>query len=217
MPKAKRSKVVKKAKGGKKARFVCEDCGFVAAHAMGLGRHRSARHGAVSVRARRSSAPARVATPGWLTRQQAAERAGVHYNTIRLWERGGLIRVQKHDGTRGALLDASDLAKVLAERGAPTAGSTGVDLAALKALEVRFDHLLDGLERLVAGARGASAPRRRGRPLGSKNKKTVVAETPVKKAKATRAKPGQKKSAQARTKKKSSKTARRKPSSKRGR
>jgi predicted RNA-binding Zn-ribbon protein involved in translation (DUF1610 family) len=33
-------------------RFVCPTCGFRAAHAMGLGRHRSARHGVLSQRQR---------------------------------------------------------------------------------------------------------------------------------------------------------------------
>jgi hypothetical protein len=31
-------------------RFVCPECGFRAAHAMGLGRHRTARHGVPSRR-----------------------------------------------------------------------------------------------------------------------------------------------------------------------
>ncbi len=48
MPKAKRS--VKKQPARRSAKFVCPDCGFKAAHAMGLGRHRTARHGALSQR-----------------------------------------------------------------------------------------------------------------------------------------------------------------------
>ena len=32
------------------SRFVCPDCGFKAAHAMGLGRHRTSQHGVPSQR-----------------------------------------------------------------------------------------------------------------------------------------------------------------------
>lgn len=47
MPKAKRPAVKT---GNKRSRFACPECGFKAAHAMGLGRHRTARHGALSQR-----------------------------------------------------------------------------------------------------------------------------------------------------------------------
>jgi hypothetical protein len=36
-------------------KFRCPECGFRAAHAMGLGRHRSAKHGVVSQRMRQRS------------------------------------------------------------------------------------------------------------------------------------------------------------------
>lgn len=225
MAKVKKKAAKKIARTKKAPPFLCQDCGFVAKHAMGLGRHRSARHGAVSVRAKRAKAEPRRATPGWLTRQQAAEQAGVHYNTIRLWERGGLIKMRKQEGTRGALLDAADLARVLAERGAPSA-SVGADAASLKALEARFDQLLDGLERLVSSARTSSAPRRRGRPLGSKNKTTTAsAPTSVTKTKGKSTKPvkkavkkaGKKKAARAKAKPARAARARRKPAAKRRR
>jgi hypothetical protein len=35
---------------GARKRLTCPECGFKAAHPMGLGRHRSAKHGAVSQR-----------------------------------------------------------------------------------------------------------------------------------------------------------------------
>ena len=50
------------AKGGKS--LVCSDCGFIAKHVMGLGRHRSARHGALSLRAQREAvAPKKTSRP----------------------------------------------------------------------------------------------------------------------------------------------------------
>lgn len=169
------------------SQFVCQDCGFVAKHAMGLGRHRSARHGAVSKRQARSKVAA--PTPGWLTRQQAAERAGVHYNTIRIWERSGLLGTQKH-GARN-LLSADDLDRVVRDRGAAPAaavagGTGGADVAAL---ERRFEALLDGLERLVASARTAEPRRRPGRPLGSRNKPkaTAAARKPAKRGRPRKA------------------------------
>jgi hypothetical protein len=45
--------MVKKAtqkSGTKRRALTCSDCGFTAAHAMGLGRHRTARHGVLSQR-----------------------------------------------------------------------------------------------------------------------------------------------------------------------
>ena len=58
------------------SKFVCPECGFKAAHAMGLGRHRTSRHGIPSqrelagrARGRRSAGDAAV-----LTRLNAIER-----------------------------------------------------------------------------------------------------------------------------------------------
>ena len=131
----------------------CPDCDFVAKHPMGLGRHRSTRHGVVSQRqARRDS------EGGWLTRQEAARRAGVHYNTIRHWEQSGKLRTSRRPGHRGALVNASDLARV--GGGSDPMGGGGADAARLQMLEQRFNELLLGLERLVAGAR--TSPRRAG-------------------------------------------------------
>jgi hypothetical protein len=132
----------------------CPDCNFVAKHPMGLGRHRSSRHGVVSQRQAR-----RNAEGGWVTRQEAARRAGVHYNTIRHWEQAGRLRTSRRPGYRGSLVNASDLARMNAGAGA---ASGGADSARLEALEQRFNELLVGLERLVATAR--TPARRRGRP-----------------------------------------------------
>jgi hypothetical protein len=117
---------------------------------MGLGRHRSARHGVVSGRQRRSGAGA------WITREQAAREAGVHYNTIRQWEQAGLLRMVKQSGTRGALVSAADLGRIVAER----AGGAR-DAEAIAALEARFTLLVDGLERALASIRTAPESRRR--------------------------------------------------------
>lgn len=137
----------------------CPDCDFVARHAMGLGRHRSARHGVTSQRQQR-----RQASGGWLTRREAARRAGVHYNTIRHWEKSGRLR-RGRGGAKGALVSASDLDTLRRGAGA-AAGASGADGVRLDSLERRFNELLDGLQSLVVAAR----PRpRRGRPPGSRN------------------------------------------------
>jgi hypothetical protein len=156
---------------------------------MGLGRHRSTRHGAVSARAARrktSGGAARASTPtGWLSRQDAAKRAGVHYNTIRQWERTGLLHTTRQRGTRGSLIQASDLQKVLSERasisgGPVSTGGGGADAAAVASLQRSYDALVTGLEGLLATLRDAGAVRRRpGRPLGSKNKPKAAAAKPV--------------------------------------
>ncbi|MFY9587810.1 MAG: MerR family transcriptional regulator [Actinomycetota bacterium] len=139
----------------------CPDCDFVAKHAMGLGRHRSTRHGVTSQRQQRRQESGR-----WLTRREAARRAGVHYNTIRHWEKTGRLRREKGSGGRGALVSASDLEGL--RRGTAAPAADGIDPARIEALERRFNDLLDGLESLVAGARIRP---RRGRPPGSRNTK----------------------------------------------
>ena len=143
----------------------CPDCDFVAAHPMGLGRHRSARHGVQSLRQRR-----RETTGAWLTRREAARRAGVHYNTIRFWERSGRLRKSKTPTGRGTLVSAIDLETMTgtARRGR---GPDGVDGARIVALERRFNDLLRGLERLVATAGAGTTPKRRGVSAASKVKR----------------------------------------------
>jgi len=196
------AKASSKAHGGSApGSFPCPDCDFVAKHAMGLGRHRSTRHGAVSVRAQRAkdsgAAPKRrgrppknasavpptpvgvVAPPsGWVTRRQAAALGGVHYNTVRLWERAKLFKTQQRD--RDVLIEEAGFRKVLAEKkaapkGRPigattkrTATAASVPAAApgaqsyeAKELLARLDALADGLESL---ARLVRPRKRRGRP-----------------------------------------------------
>ena len=132
----------------------CPDCDFVAAHPRGLGRHRSARHGVLSGRQRR-----RETSGAWLTRREAARRAGVHYNTIRHWEQTGRLRKSKQAGSRGAMVSAVDLDSVV--RGGSAGSSAGGGDGRVDALEKRFNDLLNGLEALVVSARGR---RKRGRP-----------------------------------------------------
>jgi MerR-like DNA binding protein len=133
----------------------CPDCDFVAAHAMGLGRHRSARHGIVSQRQRR-----RETSGGWVTRREAARRAGVHYNTIRHWERTGRLRRSKRAGSQGAMVSATDLERLMGGGRAAGPSGAGVDVQRIQALERRFNDLLSGLERLVSSARGPGRGRR---------------------------------------------------------
>lgn len=89
---------------------------------MGLGRHRTARHGALSARAQREASSAvsprrdrppkgaaaqlparagvaREAPAGWVTRRQAAELGGVHYNTVLKWEREKLFPTKQRGRT----------------------------------------------------------------------------------------------------------------------
>lgn len=153
--KTKGKRVVAKrgARRGSSKGLRCPDCDFVAKHPMGLGRHRSTKHGAVSQRqARRDSAG------GWVTRREAARRAGVHYNTIRHWEQTGRLRRSRRGGTRGTLVSASDLDRLSNGTKGKTAGP--VDDARLQALERRFDDLVSGLERLVVSARAGTRKKR---------------------------------------------------------
>jgi hypothetical protein len=128
---------------------------------MGLGRHRAAKHGVVSQR------QSRLGSRGeWVTRQEAARKAGVHYNTIRHWEQSGLLRIQR--GASGSTVSSTDLDRVVSGRG------LGGGDAAVATLERRFAELIDGLERLIAGVKATTAPRRRGRPPGSKTLRKPV-------------------------------------------
>ena len=159
---SKKSRPVRRKPAGKRSTGLrCPDCDFVAKHPMGLGRHRSTRHGVTSQRQQR-----RQESGGWVTRREAARRAGVHYNTIRHWEKTGRLRRGKGGG-RGALVSASDLESLRRGGVAPDA-SAAIDGARIEALERRFNELLDGLEGLVAAARVRP---RRGRPPRSRNAK----------------------------------------------
>jgi len=128
----------------------CPDCDFVAKHPMGLGRHRSARHGTISQRQSRKQAAG-----GWLTRREAARRAGVHYNTIRHWEQTGRLRRSRRRGAGGTMVNAIDIERLMS-RGGRGAPSGDADAARIQAFERRFNVLLDGLERLVSSSRGQS-------------------------------------------------------------
>lgn len=159
--------------GTRPGNFVCPDCGFKAKHAMGLGRHRSARHGVVSQAAKRRGdtvKPKKVVPQesGWLTRRQAAALGGVHYNTVRLWERGGQVRTK----TRGreTLVNEQDLRGLLARKQAPVPASAKAPKAApapaqpsyeVAELLNRLSALADGLEDL---ARLVRPRKKRGRP-----------------------------------------------------
>lgn len=177
--------------------FICPECGFKARHAMGLGRHRSARHGAKSARSQRAGTQkstagrgATAAAPaGWLTRRQAAELGGVHYNTVRLWERAKLFKTQQRDRdvlieeagfratlerkknqTRGRPVGAKTgtsrgrpRTQAAASASAPPATSSAPAAASFEVTELlaRLDALADGLEAL---ARQVRPRKRRGRP-----------------------------------------------------
>ena len=58
-----------------------------------------------------------------LTRKQAAARAGVHINTVRLWERSGRVRTERVKvGSRTEVrISAEEIAQVISEREAEAA------------------------------------------------------------------------------------------------
>jgi len=54
----------------------------------------------------------------WITRAEAAERAGVHRNTVIDFERRGLVKTRRETGPSGerVMVNAADLQKVIAAR-----------------------------------------------------------------------------------------------------
>ena len=72
----------------------------------------------------------------WVSRAEAASRAGVHRNTILDWERRGLVRTRRAAGPTGeqVVVRVADLDRVIADRPERTPRP---DLAALEA-EVRY-------------------------------------------------------------------------------
>jgi len=174
----------------------------VAAHPMGLGRHRSTRHGMISKRQARASSSAGGATGAWITRQQAADRAGVHYNTVRQWERTGVLRRGSQPGARETLVSAADVDRLAATRGGKAAagsGSSGDDASRLAALERSHRELADGLERLAGALRASvgmgasraqrSTPANAGGAKRAASKRRTAKRGPAKRAAAKRATP----------------------------
>lgn len=127
----------------------CPDCDFVARHPMGLGRHRSARHGVKPKKIRTVRPKARPPGAPWLTREQAADRAGVHYNTIRHWERRGLLRTTSRPGIRGVFVHGEDVERAAAG-GTAALGARGVSI---EELERRYAELVASIERLLSVAK----------------------------------------------------------------
>lgn len=175
-PKAKTQKrtsgATRKVAGG----LPCPECDFVAKHAMGLGRHRSSRHGVIPKRA--ALQRPKPSAPGgpWMTREQAASHASVHYNTIRHWEKRGLIRTTRRAGIRGVFVHGEDVDRAVKGGSALGVGSRSLSI---EELERRYSELIDSLERLLATTKRAvgkltsgpdesSAPKAggRGRPKG---------------------------------------------------
>lgn len=128
----------------------CPDCDFVAKHAMGLGRHRSARHGVTPKRAALSGPKPQPPGGPWITREQASERASVHYNTIRHWERRGLVRTTRRPGIRGVFVHGEDVDRAAA---GGTALGVGARSLSIEELERRYSELVANLERLLAATK----------------------------------------------------------------
>lgn len=150
----------------------CPECDFVAKHAMGLGRHRSSRHGVVPKRAALQR-PKAVAPGGpWVTREQAADRASVHYNTIRHWEKRGLIRTTRRAGIRGVFVHGEDVDRAAAGGSALGVGSRSLSI---EELERRYSELIDSLERLLATTKRAAGKITTG-PDESSGSKAAVRE-----------------------------------------
>lgn len=171
----------------------CPDCDFVAKHAMGLGRHRAARHGAIP---KRATARPKVAPPGgpWMTREQASEHVGVHYNTVRHWERRGLVRTTKRPGIRGIFVHGDDVERAAA--GATLRGPIGRTVS-IEELERRYAELIANLEKLLAATkrsqervtnvRDAQARAAASAPASSTKKERPAKKAPAKKAPAKKA------------------------------
>ena len=78
-----------------------------------------------------------VETGEWLSRQEAAKRAGVHYNTIRKWAEEGLLETKKipGQGPYEVMIEVGSLDKVIKERHTSrqlTDGDTKERIAALE-------------------------------------------------------------------------------------
>ncbi|MHB8512406.1 MAG: MerR family transcriptional regulator [Actinomycetota bacterium] len=94
--------------------------------------------------------PSKKPSEQWLTRDQAAAHVGMHYNTVRHWERKGLLRTMDRSGTRGKLLHIDDVEKAAA--GAALKGPIG-KTASIDELERRYNQLIDKLEVVLAAAK----------------------------------------------------------------
>jgi DNA-binding transcriptional MerR regulator len=87
----------------------------------------------------------------WLTRQEAAKRAGVHYNVIRDWERKGYIDVRRSGPAQNAevMVSLSSLDKHLSTRHTTSRlseGETRERLATLEAENRELRHRLAASE-----------------------------------------------------------------------
>lgn len=94
-----------------------------------------------------------------VSRREAARIAGVHYNTIRLWERTGRLTPHKQGGG-DVYISVSELEGVVSERVDQAGDSDEARVAALTAenkmlrddlnrLEERYDRLLNTVLRLA--------------------------------------------------------------------
>jgi hypothetical protein len=79
----------------------------------------------------------------WITRVEAARLAGVHRNTVRLWEAAGRLRTRRVPGRSGEQVEVSrdDLGAILDERVVPAG-----DAERIAALEVEVQQLRERLE-----------------------------------------------------------------------
>ena len=84
-----------------------------------------------------------VAEEQWLGRQEAAKRAGVHYNVIRDWERKGLVEWKKAGNAQNAeiLIEIASLDSHLSTRSAPRRLSEGESREKVAALEAEVREL----------------------------------------------------------------------------
>lgn len=78
-----------------------------------------------------------VAEEVWLSRQDAAKRAGVHYNTLREWQEQGLVITKRSSDAANAevLTELSSLDKFIATRHTPSRLSESETRERLAALE----------------------------------------------------------------------------------
>lgn len=84
----------------------------------------------------------------WITRAEAAARAGVHRNTIVAWEREGRLRTKRASGPTGeqVMVHVADLDRVIAGRPERPVSSDG----RVAALEAEIAALRERLEEVTA-------------------------------------------------------------------
>ncbi|MGI8407590.1 MAG: hypothetical protein ACR2L3_03680 [Actinomycetota bacterium] len=92
----------------------------------------------------------------WLTRNEAAKRAGVHYNVIREWQRKGYVETRKDGPNANAeiLTDLTSLDKYLSTRQTGSRFSDSDTRERMASLEAEIRELRSALTKSETERRG---------------------------------------------------------------